>query len=80
MPEGMAGMAMTSVNFFVMLGAATFLHAMGWILDATSLPGGARTAKGYEMAFLLAGASTALAFLAYFLTRDARPSSEASRR
>jgi MFS family permease len=73
MPEGMAGMAMTGVNFFVMLGAATFLHAMGWILDARSLPGGARTAAGYEAAFLLAGVSTAVAFLAYFRTRDPRP-------
>ncbi len=73
MPERMAGMAMTSVNFFVMLGAATFLHVMGWILDARALPGGARTAAGYEAAFLLAGVSTAVAFVAYFLTRDARP-------
>jgi predicted MFS family arabinose efflux permease len=74
MPEGMAGMAMTGVNFFVMLGAAAFLHVMGWILDARSLPGGARSAAGYEAAFLLAGVSTAVAFLAYFLTRDPRPS------
>ena len=73
MPEGMAGMAMTGVNFFVMLGAAAFLHVMGWILDARSLPGGARTAAGYEAAFLLAGVSTAVAFLAYFLTRDPEP-------
>jgi sugar phosphate permease len=73
MPARMAGMAMTSVNFFVMLGAAAYLHVMGWMLDRSALPGGARTAGGYQQAFLLAGGSMALAFLAYFLTRDARP-------
>jgi hypothetical protein len=73
MPEGMAGMAMTGVNFFTMLGAATFLHAMGWILDRSALPGGARTPAGYQAAFLLAGGSVALAFVAYLLTSDPRP-------
>jgi nitrate/nitrite transporter NarK len=73
MPERMAGMAMTGVNFFVMLGAATFLHVMGWILDRSALPGGARTAHGYELAFLLAGGSVAVAFVGYLLTRDPEP-------
>ena len=73
MPARMSGMAMTAVNFFVMLGAATYLHAMGWMLDRTALPGGARTAAGYQGAFLLAGGSVAVAFLLYLLTRDARP-------
>jgi sugar phosphate permease len=71
MPARMAGMAMTSVNFFVMLGAATYLHVMGWILDRSAVAG-ARTAGGYEAAFLLAGGSAALAFVAYLWTRDAR--------
>ncbi len=75
MPAGMAGMAMTSVNFFVMLGAAAFLHLMGWMLDRSALPGGARTAGGYHAAFLLAGVSVAVAFLAYFLTRETGPRS-----
>jgi len=73
MPERMAGMAMTGVNFFVMLGAATFLHVMGWILDRSALPGGARTPHGYEVSFLLAGGSVAVAFVGYLLTRDAAP-------
>jgi sugar phosphate permease len=73
MPARMAGMAMTSVNFFVMLGAATYLHVMGWILDRSALPGGARSAGGYEAAFLLAGGSVAVAFVAYLFTREAGP-------
>jgi hypothetical protein len=66
-------MAMTSVNFFVMLGAAAYLHVMGWILDGRAGPGGVRTAGGYEAAFLLAGGSVMVAFLAYFLTRETAP-------
>jgi nitrate/nitrite transporter NarK len=73
MPDRMAGMAMTGVNFFVMLGAAAYLHVMGWILDRSALPGGARTAHGYEVAFLLAGGSVAVAFVGYLLTRDPHP-------
>lgn len=73
MPARMSAMAMTGVNFFVMLGAATYQHVMGWMLDRSALPGGARTGAGYQAAFLLAGGSVALAFALYFLTRDARP-------
>ncbi len=80
MPARMSGMAMTAVNFFVMLGAAAYLHVMGWMLDRTALPGGARTAAGYQGAFLLAGGSVAVAFLLYLLTRDARPGGPPGRR
>lgn len=73
MPARMAGMAMTSVNFFVMLGAAAYLHVMGWILDRSAGAGGARTPGGYAAAFLLAGGSAAVAFVAYLWTRDAGP-------
>ena len=73
MPARMAGMAMTGTNFFVMLGAASYLHAMGWLLDRTAAAGGARTAAGYETAFLIAGGTVLASFLAYLGTRDARP-------
>ena len=73
MPARMAGMAMTGVNFFVMLGAAAFLHVMGWILDRSALPDGGRSAAGYRVAFLFAAASVTVSFLGYLLTRDARP-------
>jgi sugar phosphate permease len=73
MPERMSGMAMTGVNFFAMLGAAAYLHVMGWMLDRSALPDGSRTAAGYQDAFLVAGGSVAVAFLLYLMTRDSRP-------
>jgi nitrate/nitrite transporter NarK len=78
MPERMSGMAMTGVNFFVMLGAAAYLHVMGWMLDRSALPDGSRTAAGYQAAFLLAGGSVAVAFLLYLMTRDSRPQARSS--
>ncbi len=70
MPPAMSGMAMTGVNFFVMLGAATFLHGMGWVLDRG--PGPARSPAGYRAAFLLAAGAVALSFLGYLATRERR--------
>jgi MFS family permease len=79
MPARMAGMAMTGTNFFVMLGAATYTHVMGWILDRTAAPGGARTAAGYETAFLIAGVTVLVSFVAYLGTRDARSAPAAAK-
>jgi nitrate/nitrite transporter NarK len=70
MPARMAGMAMAGVNFFGMLGAAAFLHATGWVLDALSA-GGLRTAAGYRTAFAAAACVVALALALYSFTRDA---------
>jgi len=72
MPPGMSGMAMTGVNFFVMLGAAAFLHGMGWVLDQ-GVAGAVRSQAGYRAAFLLAAGAVALSFLGYGATRERRP-------
>jgi sugar phosphate permease len=64
MPVRMAGMAMTGVNFFTMLGAASFLHAMGW----------ERGLEGYRAAFLAAAAAMAIAFVLYLATREPKRS------
>lgn len=69
MPPGMPGMAMTGVNFFVMLGAASFLHGMGWVLDRGAA---ARTPAGFRAAFLAAAAAVGLSFLGYLATRERR--------
>lgn len=71
-PAPMAGMAMTGVNFFNMLGPAVFLHGMGWIVGRVTGDGGAG-AGGYRTAFLAGAAATGIAFLAYLGSRDARP-------
>jgi sugar phosphate permease len=69
MPARMAGMAMTGVNFFTMLGAAAFLHGMGWVLDHGHT-GGSRSPESYRAAFLAGAAAAAVALAAYALTRD----------
>lgn len=78
MPARMAGMAMSGVNFFNILGAAAFLHGTGWVLDRWSA-GGPRTAGGYRAAFLAASVMVAVALGLYAFTRDA-PAGSAARR
>ena len=70
MPSRMAGMAMTGVNFFTMLGAAAFLHGMGWVLDRWSAPAGHRGPDAYRAAFMIVSLVVAVAFALYLLTRD----------
>jgi sugar phosphate permease len=71
-PAHMAGMAMTGVNFFVMFGAAAFLHGTGWVLERASGPSGARGPAGYGAAFLAAAVVVALSLALYARTRDTR--------
>jgi len=70
MPGRMAGMAMTGVNFFNILGAAAFLHGTGWVLDRWSGEG-ARTVGGYRAAFVAAASMVAVALALYSFTHDA---------
>jgi nitrate/nitrite transporter NarK len=72
MPARMAGMAMSGVNFFNILGAAAFLHGTGWVLESWSGPGGARGADGYRAAFLVGSSIVVVALGLYSLTRDGR--------
>jgi nitrate/nitrite transporter NarK len=72
MPERMAGMAMSGVNFFNILGAAAFLHGTGWMLERAAGPGGARGPEHYRTAFLAVAGVVGLALALYALTRDAR--------
>lgn len=63
-PADMAGMAMTGVNCFVMLGAAVFIQGMGWVLD--------RAPGRYGVAFLVSAAVVATAAFLYRFTSDPR--------
>ncbi len=72
MPARMAGMAMSGVNFFNILGAAAFLHGTGWVLERAAGPAGARGPESYRTAFLSVAAVVAVALALYALTRDAR--------
>jgi nitrate/nitrite transporter NarK len=70
-PGPMAGMAMSGVNFFNILGAAAFLHGTGWVLDRFAGPGGARGPEAYRTAFVASAAVVGVALALYSLTRDA---------
>ncbi len=63
-PGDMAGMAMTGVNCFVMLGAAVFIQGIGWMVDG---PG-----RSYGAAFLVSAAVVATAAFLYSFTSEAR--------
>jgi len=72
MPIGLAGVAMTGINFFTMIGAAVFIHGLGSLMQrlypATSLG-----VQAFRTGFLLCSASLIVAALLYLLTRDAAP-------
>jgi MFS family permease len=76
-PEGMAGMAMSGVNFFTMLGGAAFVHGTGWVLDRGADVAGARGPDGYRAAFLASSLVVASALALYSFTRDPRVGSAA---
>ena len=72
MPIGLAGVAMTGINFFTMMGAAVFIHGLGSLMQrlypATSLG-----VQAFKTAFLLCSACLIIAALLYMFTKDAAP-------
>ena len=72
MPIGLAGVAMTGINFFTMVGAAVFIHGLGSLMQrlypATSLG-----IQAFRSAFMLCAVSLIVAALLYLLTKDAAP-------
>lgn len=71
MPLRMAGMAMTGVNFFTMVGAAFFLQSLGSLMQSL-YPEASRSLPAFQTAFLLCAASMASATVLYFFTEDTR--------
>jgi sugar phosphate permease len=69
MPTAMAGMAITGVNLFTMLGAALYMQIIGSILD---VPGTVDqfSAPNFHRVFLVAFVSLAFAFFVYLPTRN----------
>lgn len=72
-PAPMTGMALTGINLFTMLGAASFLQGLGWVVDRW-IQGGGSGQEAYTAAFLSAFAGVAVALLLYLFTREALPS------
>jgi sugar phosphate permease len=71
MPLRMAGMAMTGLNFFTMVGAAFFLQGLGGLMQAL-YPEASRSVSAFHTAFVLCAALTASVAVAYLFTREAR--------
>lgn len=69
-PLRIVGTALTSLNFFVLLGAATVQQAMGAIVGARALPGAPPGAAAYHAAFLLPVAGLAVSIVLFFFARD----------
>jgi nitrate/nitrite transporter NarK len=77
MPRRMAGMAMSGVNFFNILGAAAFLHGTGWLLQRSAGAAGARGPEQYRTALLAVAGVVSVALALYALTRDVRSGARA---
>ena len=70
MPLELAGVAMTGINFFTMLGAAVFSQGMGSLMQRF-YPAAALGISAFRSAFLLCAATLLLAAFLYHFTRDA---------
>ena len=72
MPIGLAGVAMTGINFFTMIGAAVFTHGLGSLMQRM-YPASSLGVQAFRSGFLLCAACVIVAALLYLLTRDAAP-------
>ncbi|MEW6674032.1 MAG: MFS transporter [Thermodesulfobacteriota bacterium] len=70
MPLEQAGVALTGINFFTMLGAAVFLQGLGSLMQRV-YPGAAQGISAFRSAFLLCAAFVLVAAFLYLFTRDA---------
>ncbi len=71
MPLRMAGMAMTGVNFFTMVGAAFFLQALGGVMQSL-YPEASRSLPAFHLAFLLCAVFLGSVAISYMFTKDAQ--------
>ena len=71
MPPQMAGVAMTGINFFNMIGPAVFLQGLGSLMQ-TLYPDASRGPQAFDTAFILCSVSLAVAILLYFFTAEKR--------
>jgi hypothetical protein len=69
-PVRIVGTALTSLNFFVLMGAATTQQAMGIIIGVFDHTAAGRAYTGYHAAFLLPVACLALAMALFAFARD----------
>jgi hypothetical protein len=68
-PVNIVGTALTSLNFFVLMGAAVTQHLMGIIIERTA-GGGALTPAVFHSAFLLPIVGLVAAAMIYLSAKD----------
>jgi sugar phosphate permease len=71
MPLEMAGVAMTGVNFFNMIGPAVFLQGLGSLMQ-TLYPDASRGPLAFNTAFIVCFVSLVIAITLYFFTAEKR--------
>ncbi len=70
-PLRMAGMAMTGINFFTMVGSAAFLQGLGHLMQSL-YPQASRGPEAFRMAFLLCSAFLLSVVFLYAATHDTK--------
>lgn len=68
-PLSMAGMAMTGINFFTMVGSAAFLQGLGHLMQSL-YPQASRGPDAFRVAFLLCSAFLLSVSVLYVLTKE----------
>jgi sugar phosphate permease len=71
MPLEMAGVAMTGINFFNMIGPAVFLQGLGSLMQAL-FPDASRGPEAFNAAFKMCSVCLVTATTLYFFTREKR--------
>ena len=71
MPLEMAGVAMTGVNFFNMIGPAVFLQGLGSLMQAL-YPDASRGPEAFNAAFILCSVCLVIATMLYLFTAEKR--------
>jgi hypothetical protein len=71
MPLEMAGVTMTGINFFNMIGPAVFLQGLGSLMQVL-YPDASRGPEAFKAAFILCSVCLVIATMLYFFTRERR--------
>ena len=71
MPDEISGTAMAFVNFFAFVGAAVFMHGIGFFMEKR-YPGESFTIETFKAVFIIWAVCLAIVAFAYLFTRDKR--------
>ena len=72
MPLKLAGVAMTGINFFTMIGAAVFVHGIGSLMQRL-YPAASLGINAFKSSFMLCAVGILVATFLYLFTKDGVP-------